>query len=52
MWRGIYLAKLPTLDKQVRVGLDWLLDVFFPPDIVQTIDFSRPGAAERFRKYK
>jgi NADH dehydrogenase len=47
MWRGIYLSKLPTLDKQVRVGLDWLLDVFFPPDIVQTIDFSRPGAIEQ-----
>jgi NADH dehydrogenase len=41
MWRGIYLSKLPTLDRQVRVGLDWLLDVFFPPDFVQTIDFSR-----------
>lgn len=42
MWRAIYLMKLPTLQKQLRVGLDWLLDVFFPPDIVQTIDFSRP----------
>jgi NADH dehydrogenase len=40
MWRAIYLMKLPTLQKQLRVGLDWLLDVFFPPDIVQTIDFS------------
>lgn len=37
MWRGIYLSKLPTLDKQMRVGLDWLLDIFFPPDMVQTI---------------
>jgi NADH dehydrogenase len=41
MWRAIYLAKLPTLEKRVRVGLDWLLDLFFPPDIVQTIDFGR-----------
>ncbi len=39
MWRAIYLSKLPTVDKQVRVGLDWVLDIFFPPDIVQTIDF-------------
>jgi NADH dehydrogenase len=46
MWRGIYLSKLPTLDKQVRVGLDWLLDIFFPPDIVQTIDFSHAGATK------
>jgi NADH dehydrogenase len=42
MWRAIYLMKLPTLQKQLRVGLDWLLDIFFPPDIVQTIDFSNP----------
>jgi NADH dehydrogenase len=50
MWRGIYLSKLPTLDKQVRVGLDWLLDIFFPPDIVQTIDFSQTDAAEHLRE--
>ncbi len=41
MWRGIYLSKLPTLQKQVRVLIDWILDVFFPPDIVQTINFSQ-----------
>jgi NADH dehydrogenase len=43
LWRSIYLAKLPTFEKQVRVGLDWLLDIFFPADIVQTMDFSRPA---------
>jgi NADH dehydrogenase len=50
MWRGIYLSKLPTLDKQVRVGLDWVLDIFFPPDIVQTIDFSHAGATKDYRE--
>ena len=40
MWRAIYLSKLPTFERQLRVGLDWLLDFFFPADIVQTIDFS------------
>ncbi len=49
MWRSIYLSKLPTLDKQVRVGLDWFLDVFFPADIVQTVDFSRPSADQRLQ---
>lgn len=33
MWRGIYLVKLPTLEKKVRVLLDWIIDVFFPRDI-------------------
>ena len=45
MWRTIYLSKLPTLEKRARVGLDWLLDVFFAPDIVQTIDLSRSTPA-------
>ncbi len=42
LWRSIYLSKLPTFEKQVRVGLDWLLDIFFPADIVQTLDFNTP----------
>ncbi|MCA9994476.1 MAG: NAD(P)/FAD-dependent oxidoreductase [Anaerolineales bacterium] len=50
MWRGIYLSKLPTLQKQVRVLLDWVLDIFFPPDIVQTVNFSRPSAAQRLHE--
>lgn len=34
LWRGIYLAKLPRVDKRVRVLLDWTLDLVFPRDIV------------------
>lgn len=33
MWRGVYLVKLPTLEKRVRVLLDWIVDIFFPRDI-------------------
>ncbi|MFN8484286.1 MAG: NAD(P)/FAD-dependent oxidoreductase [Anaerolineae bacterium] len=39
MWRGIYLSKLPGLERQVRVLSDWIIELFFPRDIVQTIDF-------------
>ncbi|HEV8672838.1 MAG TPA: NAD(P)/FAD-dependent oxidoreductase [Methylomirabilota bacterium] len=35
LWRSIYLAKLPRLEKKVRVALDWLLDVVFSKDLVQ-----------------
>lgn len=35
MWRTIYLAKLPRLEKKVRVALDWTLDLFFSKDLVQ-----------------
>ncbi len=39
MWRGIYLSKLPGLERQVRVLVDWVIELFFPRDIVQTVDF-------------
>lgn len=35
LWRMIYLMKLPRIEKKVRVGLEWTLDLFFPKDIVQ-----------------
>lgn len=38
MWRGIYVSKLPGLERKVRVLLDWTVELFFPRDIVQTID--------------
>ena len=34
-WRTVYLMKLPGLDRKIRVGFAWLLDLFFPPDLVQ-----------------
>ncbi|MEO5951031.1 MAG: FAD-dependent oxidoreductase, partial [Chloroflexia bacterium] len=40
LWRGIYLSKLPGLERKVRVLADWVVELFFPRDIVQTIDFS------------
>jgi NADH dehydrogenase len=43
MWRAIYLAKLPGLERKVRVLSDWTLELFFPRDIVQTIDLADPA---------
>ena len=40
MWRAIYLSKLPGLERKVRVLMDWVIEIFFPRDIVQTIDFN------------
>jgi len=49
LWRGIYLAKLPGLERKVRVLVDWIVELFFPRDIVQTLDFDdrrpQPDAA-------
>jgi NADH dehydrogenase len=38
MWRGIYLGKLPGLERKIRVLVDWTVEIFFPKDIVQTIN--------------
>lgn len=35
LWRTIYLAKLPGLDRKIRVALAWSIDLIFPPDLVQ-----------------
>ena len=43
LWRGVYLSKLPGLERKVRVLTDWALELFFPRDIVQTLEFDRPG---------
>ena len=40
IWRGIYLGKLPGLERKVRVMIDWVIELFFPRDIVQTIEFN------------
>ncbi|HYL78067.1 MAG TPA: NAD(P)/FAD-dependent oxidoreductase [Bryobacteraceae bacterium] len=38
LWRGIYLGKLPGLERKIRVLTDWVIELFFPRDIVQTIE--------------
>jgi NADH dehydrogenase len=47
LWRGIYLSKLPGLERKVRVLGDWTIELFFPRDIVQTIDFGVRGEQPR-----
>ena len=42
MWRGIYWVKLPGLERKVRVLSDWLIELFFPRDIVQTLEIDEP----------
>jgi NADH:ubiquinone reductase (H+-translocating) len=46
MWRGIYLSKLPGLERKARVLIDWVIELFFPRDIVQTVDLNEPAPSE------
>lgn len=43
MWRGIYLSKLPGLERKIRVLMAWNLELFFPRDIIQTIELEGQG---------
>jgi len=43
MWRGIYLSKLPGLERKIRVLMAWTLELFFPRDIIQTIELGGKG---------
>jgi len=40
LWRAIYLSKLPGTDRKVRVLVDWIVELFFPRDTVQTIEIA------------
>jgi len=40
LWRGIYLSKLPGLERKLRVMVDWAIELFFPRDFVQTVDLN------------
>jgi len=37
LWRMVYLMKLPRLEKKLRVGLQWALDVVFDRDLGQYV---------------
>jgi NADH dehydrogenase len=34
LWRGVYLLKIPTFSRKVRLYLEWNWAMFFPPDVV------------------
>jgi NADH:ubiquinone reductase (H+-translocating) len=40
LWRGVYLLKIPTLGRKVRLFLEWNWAMFFPPDIAH-LGFTR-----------
>jgi NADH dehydrogenase len=49
VWRGVYLMKLPGIERKFRVGLDWALDTLIPPDIVQLkVQPTQSFSSERF----
>jgi NADH dehydrogenase len=39
IWRTYYLANLPTIEKKVRVMVDWTVDLFFRRDVTKLKTF-------------
>src|ERR687897_3628992 len=35
LWRTFYLANMPTIEKKLRVMVDWTIDVFFNHDVTR-----------------
>jgi NADH:ubiquinone reductase (H+-translocating) len=35
MWRTIYLMKLPSWSRRIKVAASWTLDLILPPDLIQ-----------------
>lgn len=35
MWRTVYLLKMPTLSRKIRVAIDWTIDLVFSRDYVE-----------------
>ncbi|MEP7352494.1 MAG: FAD-dependent oxidoreductase [Acidobacteriota bacterium] len=48
LWRTIYLMKMPGLNRKVRIGLDWLVALLFPPDLVQIKAVRESGIVRQY----
>ena len=35
LWRSYYLLRLPSLERRLRVALDWTLELFLAHDVVE-----------------
>ncbi len=46
LWRTYYLLRLPGLDRQVRVALDWTLGLVFPRDISELRLYSESASVK------
>jgi NADH dehydrogenase len=35
LWRGVYLAKMPSLSRKFQIAVDWAWELLFPPNSVE-----------------
>lgn len=49
MWRALYLMRMPTLGRKLRIWVEWTWSMFFPVDITH-LRFTRTGEADESRQ--
>jgi NADH dehydrogenase len=49
LWRAYYLARLPGIDRRVRVAVDWTLGLIFPRDIAEIRLYTERGQRSAVR---
>lgn len=49
LWRAYYLARLPGVDRRLRVAFDWTLGLLFPRDIAEIRLYTERGARDAAR---
>jgi NADH:ubiquinone reductase (H+-translocating) len=49
LWRSYYLARLPGVDRRLRVAFDWMLGLLFPRDIAEIRLYTERGEREAAR---
>jgi NADH dehydrogenase len=52
LWRGVYLAKLPTFSRKLEVALSWAGSIPFPPNIFQLRLSEKPSPEARHDRAK
>lgn len=46
LWRGVYLLKIPTFARKVRIFFAWNWEMLFPPEIA-SLNFERTNGGEK-----
>jgi NADH dehydrogenase len=46
MWRTVYWWKLPGIDRKIKLGASWALDLLLPPDTVQLKTGASKGVSQ------
>jgi NADH dehydrogenase len=50
LWRSYYLSNLPTIQKKLRVMVDWSIDLFFKRDVTRIRTFTEEKGLKKQKR--